>query len=71
MESICALCDQQMIHLQETVVLSQNGIKGMNNVSKKCGDDIVSAGQSIHKACCQNYTKPQNSKSGKESDGLW
>ena len=60
MESICALCDQQMIHLEETVVLSQIDIKGINDAIKKRGDGtVVSVGQSVHKACRQN-TKPQN-----------
>eukprot|EP00795_Rhopilema_esculentum_P015939 gene15939-biopygen5325 len=57
----CVICKKPIWNIAAGVVLHQKGANGINNASKERGDVInVTAGQSVHKDCRANFTKPQN-----------
>ena len=57
----CVICKKPIWNIAAGVVLRQKGANGINNASKERGNVInVTAGQSVHKDCRANFTKPQN-----------
>ena len=57
----CVICKEPIWNIADGVVLRQKGANGINNASKERGDAVnVTTGESIHKICRANYTKPQN-----------
>ena len=57
----CVICKEPIWNIGEGVVLREKGANGINKASKERGDVInVTAGQSVHKKCRANFTKPQN-----------
>ena len=57
----CVICKEPIWNIGEGVVLREKGANGINKASKERGDVInVTAGQSVHKNCRANFTKPQN-----------
>ena len=55
----CAICLKTIE--SDGVVLTSKGIDGVNRASKARGDTVsVVQGDSVHKECRQNYTRPSN-----------
>ena len=55
----CAICLKTIE--SDGVVLTSKGIDGINRASKARGNTVsVVQGDSVHKECRQNYTRPGN-----------